>query len=93
MYVFMKNSMLYKHAAGVGVFFILLYVLCLLWRYTMVDPAVIQFHLLALKAAFPGFAGYAAGSIVWGGVLSFVYGFILSAVFHAMHMKCGCMKK
>ncbi len=89
----MKNNALFSHAAGIGVFAVFLYVLCLLWRYTMTDPSVIQFHLLALKTAFPGFSGLTAGSIVWGGVLSFVYGFVISVVFHALHMKCGCLKK
>jgi hypothetical protein len=49
----MKTEHLFKHAAVVGVFAIFLYAACLLWRFTMSDPTVMQFHLLALKTAFP----------------------------------------
>jgi len=89
----MKSNLFLGHVVGVGFFGVFLYVLCLFWRYTMSDPAVMQFHLLALKTAFPGFIGYTSGSMLWGGVLSFAYGFVLSTLFHGMHMKCGCMKK
>jgi hypothetical protein len=60
----------------------------------MTDPAVMQFHLLALKTAFPGFTDFNAGSVIWGGIMSFVYGFIISVVFHSLHGNCTCgMKK
>ena len=68
---------LLKHAAFIGVFAIFLYAACLLWRFTMTDPDVIQFHLLALKTAFPGFKGFDVASVILGGIMSFVYGFII----------------
>lgn len=86
----MKTQYLFKHAALVGIYAIFLYVACLLWRFTMTDPAVIQFHLLSLKTAFPGFSGYDAGSIVLGGVFAFAYGFIASVIFHSLHGNCSC---
>lgn len=86
----MKADSLLKHAAMIGLFAVVLYAACLLWRFTMTDPAVMQFHLLALKSAFPGFSGYDAGSVVWGGVMSFIYGFIISFVFHSLHGACAC---
>lgn len=90
----MKIESLVKHAAFIGVFAIFLYAACLLWRFTMTDPAVLQFHLLALKTALPGFNGYDTGSVVLGGAISFVYGFVISIVFHALHGNCPCgMKK
>ncbi|MFA4954426.1 MAG: hypothetical protein WC641_03890 [Patescibacteria group bacterium] len=90
----MKNGHLFKHAALVGVFAVLLYAACLLWRFTMTDPAVIQFHLLALKTALPGFNGFDAASLILGGIMSFVYGFVISVVFHALHGNWDCgMKK
>lgn len=76
------------HALRVGLFFAGLYVLCLFWRLTMTDPAVMNFHLLSLKTLFPGFQGYDALSILWGGVLSFAYGFAGSWVFHSFHNEC-----
>lgn len=89
----MKTEHLFKHAAVVGVFAIFLYAACLLWRFTMSDPAVMQFHLLALKTAFPGFNGFDAVSVVLGGVFSFIYGFIISVVFHSLHGNCSCETK
>lgn len=91
----MKSESLFKHAVSVGVFAVLLYVACLLWRFTMTDPAVMQFHLLSLKTALPGFSGFGAGSVILGGVESFIYGFVISLVFHVLHANCNCcgMKK
>ncbi|MFA4846433.1 MAG: hypothetical protein WC654_07835 [Patescibacteria group bacterium] len=77
------------HALRVGGFFVLLYALCLVWP--MIYPYgedVLAFHLLSLKLLFPGFQGYVVSSLLWGGVLSFVYGFIGSGIFHALHKGC-----
>lgn len=79
----MKN-----HALRVGIFFGGLYVLCLFWRFTITDPEVMNFHLLSLKTLFPGFQGYDPFSILLGGLLSLVYGFVGSAAFHSFHDKC-----
>ncbi|MBI5654125.1 hypothetical protein HZC53_00505 [Candidatus Uhrbacteria bacterium] len=91
----MKNEYLLKHAVMIGVFAVFLYAACLLWRFTMTDPSVMQFHLLSLKTAFPGFSGFDAGSVIYGGVMSFVYGLIISLIFHGLHANCNCcsMKK
>jgi hypothetical protein len=86
------------HALRVGGIFVLLYALCLIWPNIYPFSAdVLTYHLLSLKLTFPGFQGYAAGSILWGGVLSFIYGFLASMIFHSLHKKscCGqsCMNK
>ncbi len=86
----MKGNQLLKHAAFIGLLGVLIYAVCLLWRFTMSDPAIVQFHMLALKTALPGFQGFELVSIVWGGVLSFVYGFVISVVFHSLHRNCSC---
>lgn len=77
----------------VGAFGVLLYAACLLWRIVLTDPAVIQFHQLSLKTAFPGFQGMDALSMLWGAVMSFVYFFIASVVFHSLHRNCSCDMK
>jgi len=82
-----------QHAATVGVFIMVLYILCLLWRFSMTDPAVANFHLLALKTAFPGFQGFDLLSMVLGAAISFIYGFIGSVIFHALHCNSCCEKK
>ena len=84
----MKNSFL-SHAMHVGFFVLFLYVLCLWWPQVYPYEAdVLTHHLLSLKLLFPGFQGYSAGSIVLGGILSFIYGFIGSLIFHAAHKCC-----
>lgn len=90
--MFGKNESLYKHAAGIGIFVVVLYALCLLWRMTMSEPEVIRFHLLALKTAFPGFSGLEVASVLWGAVLSFIYGFLGSVIFHSLHKNCCGIK-
>lgn len=89
----MKTKCDLKHAVVIGVFAVLLYIVCLLWRFTMTDISVAQFHLLALKTMFPGFNGYDTMSIVWGGALSFLYGFVASTIFHSLHGSCACSMK
>ena len=82
------------HAARVGVFIVLLYIICIVWP--MIYPysnEVLAFHLLSLKLTFPVFVGYTVGSIVWGGVLSFIYGAVASLVVHAFHRGCCSGKK
>ena len=88
----MQNEPLSSHARTVGFTIVLLYILCLLYRVIMTDPAVANFHLLSLKTAFPGFQGYDVFSVIWGAVLSFIYGFVFSQVFHRLHKNCCGMK-
>lgn len=86
----MKNESMFRHATLVAVFGVFLYAACLLWRFTMTDPAVMNHHLLSLKTAFPGFSGFDVVSIFIGGAWSFVYFFLGSIVFHSLHRNCSC---
>lgn len=88
----MKPS-LTSHATRVAGFLVIFYVLCLVWQMWSADAAVQQFHLTSLKFLFPGFTGFTLVSIVWGGVLSFVYGFIGSYAFHGLHASCCTPQK
>ncbi len=79
----------WSHAMRVGLFVLALYVICLVWPSIFPYSAdVLNYHLIALKLSFPGFQGFTLGSVVWGGVLSFVYGFVGSIIFHALHSDC-----
>lgn len=89
----MKKEAMTKHVAMVGVVAVIFYALCVLWRFTMTDPDVQYFHLLSLKTAFPGFVGYDAASVIWGGLESFVYGVVAAVVFHGLHKGCVCEMK
>ncbi len=88
----MKNTM-QKHAVMVGGGAVIFYALCLVWRLWRTDVAVEALHLNLFKLAFPGFSGYDSLSIIWGAVLIFVYGFIASTVYHAIHRNCCDVKK
>lgn len=90
--MFKSKPMLWRHAAAVGLFFIALYVLCLLWPNLLTDPEAVRLHLTSLKLLFPGFKGMDATSMLWGGVLSFVYGFVGSVAFHGLHKGCCGLK-
>ncbi|MBU0540241.1 hypothetical protein KKF59_01040 [Patescibacteria group bacterium] len=89
----MKNAKFFAHAATIGLFGVLLFILCMLWKLTITDPLVDQFHVLYLKFLFPGFKGFDVASILWGMVLSFVYGFLAAVVFHGLHPDCCKPKK
>lgn len=88
----MIKSQRWGHAAAVGLFFIGLYVVCLLWSNLLTDPEAVRFHATSLKVLFPGFKGMDAMSMLWGGILSFVYGFIGSVAFHGLHRNCCGIK-
>lgn len=82
-----------SHAIRVGGFFIILYLLCLVWQMWSTDAAIQTFHLTSLKFMFPGFTGFTLFSIIWGGILSFVYGFVGSYAFHRFHASCCTPQK
>ncbi len=84
----MPTATLTRHATKVGAFVVVFFFVCLLWRLFLVDPAVQEFHMLALKTALPGFQGYDILSILWGAILSFLYGFLAAQLCHRMHQDC-----
>lgn len=86
--MFGKHPGMIKHACMVGCFFVLLYVVCLLYGAVLTDPALVDFHMLSLKVWLPGFKGYDVISVIWGGILSYLYGFVASYVFHSFHKDC-----
>lgn len=80
------------HAVSIGVFAVFFYAICLLYGLTLGDPFLKQFHFASLQLALPGFTGYTFLSIIWGAALSFVYGFIISVLYHTLHKDCNCGK-
>ncbi len=88
----MTKSQGMRHAAAVGIFFVGLYVLCLLWPNLLTDTEAVRFHLTSLKVAFPGFKGMDPASMLLGAVLSFGYGFVGSMAFHGLHRNCCGIK-
>lgn len=87
----MKKS-LFQNSALVGLFAVLLFIACTLWRFTISDPLVAEHHLLSLRVAFPGFTDFGASSMIMGIVYSFVYGFVIAIVFRQFHLGC-CDKR
>lgn len=88
----MKHPKLMRHAALVGGVVVILYVLCLAYRVLLTDPQLVGLHQLSLRLWFPGFQGMDVASMLWGGLLSFVYGFVAAWIFHGVHKDCCGMK-
>ncbi len=86
----MNNSSLYRHAAKVGILALVLYAVCLVWRPLLgiTNPQMVELHLQLLQMALPGWRGFELASLLWGACLSFVYGFLASLLFHALHRNC-----
>ncbi len=82
-----------RHAATVGLYAVILYAVCLVWRYALADAEIMRLHLSMLKMMFPAFQGYDRVSIVWGVLLSFIYGVLASVIFHSIHTECCNGKK
>lgn len=80
----MKNTSHVRPAWTIGVFLVLLYLLCLAWQYLLTDPAIQTLHVQLLMLTFPGFKGMTIGSMLWGGVLSFVYGWVGALIFRVV---------
>jgi hypothetical protein len=61
------GAKLMSHAVKVGYVAVALYVLCLVWRVPLqaVAKDVLEFHMLALRTALPGFQGYDVVSVLW----------------------------
>jgi hypothetical protein len=85
-----KAESLDHHAVSIGTFAAFFYTVCLLYGLTLTDPFLKQFHLASLQLALPGFTGYTMLSIIWGAALSFVYGFMISTLYHTLHRDCNC---
>ena len=88
----MKNPKLMRHAAYVGAVVVIFYVICLAYKLMITDPQLAALHLMNLKLWLPGFQGFDVGSMLWGGVLSFAYGFAAAWIFHGVHKDCCGMK-
>jgi hypothetical protein len=71
-----------------GLFFVALYLICLVWQALLADPALKTLHEQLLSLTFPGFSWLSLGSFVWGAVLSFAYGWIGAAIFAWLSRLC-----
>lgn len=88
----MKYPKQMRHAALVGGVVLVFYVLCLAYRLLLTDPQLIGLHELSLRLWLPGFQGMDLASMLWGGLLSFAYGFVAAWVFHGIHKDCCGIK-
>ena len=93
----MQPINLARHATIAGITALGAYCIALLWQFTIVQPAVGVFYLNIFKLVFPGFYGFNAPSLLWGAVLSFIYGllaavlcFLIHHAFCDKHCSKGC---
>lgn len=67
----------------VGIFIVMLWVLCLLWYY--VQPAERALHVQFFRLSFYGFTGINAMSFISATVQSYIWGYIFVGLWEAAH--------
>lgn len=80
----MKNASHARPAWTIGLFLVIIYLFCLAWQFLLVDPAIQTLHVQLLMLTFPGFKAMTLGSMVWGGALSFVYGWVGALIYRSV---------
>lgn len=80
----MKQSNVVRTGNVVGILGVALFLLCMVWGLLLSDPILKELHLNILRITFPGFSMSLIGALV-GAVESFVYGWVLGALFFWLH--------
>ena len=78
----------FKKGHCLGIFFVLLFALCMVWYY--VHPVEQALHVRMLKVSFFRFTGMNAMSFISGGVQSYLWGHIGLAVW-CLACRLGCL--
>jgi hypothetical protein len=83
-----KNCVCLKHGNNVGLFFLVLFVLCFLGYY--VKPAATQsLHLQMLQLTFFGFSGMNWLSFVLGAIQAYIWGWVICGIWCLTGCCCG----
>ncbi|NQT49865.1 hypothetical protein HQ571_04185 [Candidatus Kuenenbacteria bacterium] len=86
-----KKCCSWKCANHLGMFFLVLFVICFLWYY--IRPVEQEMHLSMLKMSFFGFDGMNVMSFILGAIQAYIWGFIVSGVWalvgcHGKNKEC-----
>ena len=81
----------FKLGNHVGIFLTLLFVLCFFWYW--IHPVQQQLHLQVLESVFFGYDGMNIGSFILGLIQSYIWGYILSALWCLSGCSAGRYKR
>ncbi|MBT5338495.1 hypothetical protein HN858_02750 [Candidatus Falkowbacteria bacterium] len=76
----------WKRANHIGLFFLVMFVLCFLWYY--IRPVEQSMHLSMLRMSFFGFEGMNTLSFILGAIQAYVWGYIVSGVWVLVGCHC-----
>lgn len=86
-----------KKSCHLGYIFLTFFILCTIWsKVYPYEKEIFDLHMNLLKLTYPGFKGYDLMSLIWAGVLSFLYGYVISVICIHLHHGCksgGCDSK
>lgn len=69
-----KSCGFWRCANRVGLFLLILFVICFVWHY--VYPVDNDLRVKLFKMAYPGFSGMSLGSFVIGAIETYIYAYI-----------------
>ncbi len=85
-----KCESFWKCANRLGMFFVLLFIVCFIWYF--VRGAEVELHMQLLKLSFFGFKDMGVMSFILGAIQSYVWGHIFTGLW-CLVCGCGMMKK
>lgn len=85
-----NKSSYWQYANRVGLFLVVLFVICFAWYY--IRPVEQELHLKLLKLSFFGFNGMNLISLILGAIQSYIWGYIAVGVLRLVGC-CRCNVK
>jgi hypothetical protein len=81
-----------KHGNHLGIFFVLLFILCFFWYW--LHPVQQEFHLKFLQSLFFGYSEMNAISFILGIIQSYIWGYIIAIIWYfSSYCAGGCCKR
>jgi len=85
----MKNFNYWRTSWHLGLFFVLLFILCFIWYWVIQAESLRELHLKLLQSWFIGFNGMSFISFILGAIQSFVWAYIVAGLWYL----AGCCRK
>lgn len=76
----------WRFANGLGVFFVVLFVICFFWYY--IRPVEQELHISLLRLAYFGFDGMNLSSFILGAVQSYIWAYIAVGIWYLVGCAC-----
>ena len=82
----MNKTKVTKTGNLIGILSVIFFFICMSWGLFIFDPVLKELHINMMKIAYPGFSMGLGGAII-GTIESFIYGWILGALFIVLHKR------